>query len=178
MNSFTKNPSCRRCCKILPMGGWPRGRVVKSVRSAAGSPVFRWFESWARTWHCSSNHAEAASHMLQLEGPTTKNIQLCTGGLWGEKGKNKILKKKNFACGNVPLSKTLLPNRAFRWPFPHFSLSISLAHRLLLTAWTWQWKLLDPMVSSTPRRGATCFFKSPPLEGPGGWAQEAQLQLT
>ena len=22
--------------------------------------------------------------MPQLEGPTTKNIQLCTGGLWGE----------------------------------------------------------------------------------------------
>ena len=32
--------------------------------------------------------------MPQLEGPTVKNIQLCTGGLWGEKGKNKILKKK------------------------------------------------------------------------------------
>ena len=33
--------------------------------------------------------------MPQLEGPTAKNIQLCTGGLWGEKGKNKkIFKKK------------------------------------------------------------------------------------
>ena len=32
--------------------------------------------------------------MPQLEGPTTKNIQLCTGGLWGEKGKIKSLKKK------------------------------------------------------------------------------------
>src|SRR3712207_7030011 len=42
----------------------------------------------------SSDHAEAASHMPQLEEPTTKNTQLCTGGLWGEKGKNKILKKK------------------------------------------------------------------------------------
>ena len=60
------------------IGGWPRGRVVKFVRSAAGGPVFRWFES---------DNAEAASHMPQLEGPTTKNIQLCTGGLWGEKGK-------------------------------------------------------------------------------------------
>ena len=29
--------------------------------------------------------------MPQLEGPTTKNTQLCTGGL---RGKNKILKKK------------------------------------------------------------------------------------
>ena len=76
--------------------GWPRGRVVKFARSAVGGPVFRWFESWTRTWHCSSDHAEAASHMPQLEGPTTKNIQPCTGGLWGEKGnKIKSLKKKN-----------------------------------------------------------------------------------
>ena len=42
-----------------------------------------------------SSHAEAASHMPQLEGPTTKNAQLCTGELWGEKGKkNKIFKGK------------------------------------------------------------------------------------
>ena len=34
-----------------------------------------------------TTHAEAASHMPQLEGPATKNIQLCTGGLWEEKGK-------------------------------------------------------------------------------------------
>ena len=81
--------------KVHQARGWPRGQVVKFVRSAAGGPVFRWFESWARAWHCSSNHAEAASHVPQLEGPTTKNIQLCTGGLWGEKGKNfKIFKKK------------------------------------------------------------------------------------
>ena len=32
--------------------------------------------------------------MPQLEGPTMKNIQLCTMGLWGERGKNKIFKKK------------------------------------------------------------------------------------
>ena len=56
--------------------------------------MFRWFESWARTWHCSSNHAEVAPHMPQLEGPTTKNIQLCTGGLWGGKGKKKLFKIK------------------------------------------------------------------------------------
>ena len=46
------------------------------------------------TWHRSSGHAEVARHMPQLEGPTTKNIQLCTGELWGEKGKIKSLKKK------------------------------------------------------------------------------------
>ena len=42
-----------------------------------------------------SGRAGVASHMPQLEGPTTKNMQLCTGGLWGEKGKNKIFKKKS-----------------------------------------------------------------------------------
>ena len=73
--------------KRLISWGWPRSRVVKVARSAAGGPVFRWFKSWAQTWDCSSNHAEAASHMPQLEGITTKNIQLCTGGLWGEKRK-------------------------------------------------------------------------------------------
>ena len=73
--------------KIALTRGWPRDQVVKFACSAAGGPLFRWFESWARTWHCSSNHAEAASHIPQLEGPTMKNIQLCTGGLWGEKGK-------------------------------------------------------------------------------------------
>ena len=31
--------------------------------------------------------------MPQLEGPTSKNAQLCTGGLWGEKEKIKSLKK-------------------------------------------------------------------------------------
>ena len=50
--------------KSVAFWGWPRGRVVKFARSAAGGPVLRWFESWARTWHCSLNHAEAASHML------------------------------------------------------------------------------------------------------------------
>ena len=52
------------------------------------------FKSRAQTWHRSSGHAEEASHMPQLEGPTTKNAQLCTGGLWGAKGKIKFKKKK------------------------------------------------------------------------------------
>ena len=85
--NLTFQKYCKIFLKIDLSRGWPRGRVVKFARSAAGGPVFRWFESWAGTWHCSSNHAEAVSHMPQLEGPTTKNHQLCTGGLWGEKGK-------------------------------------------------------------------------------------------
>ena len=34
--------------------------------------------------------------MPQLEGPTTKNIQLCPRGLWEETGKIKSLKKKKI----------------------------------------------------------------------------------
>ena len=92
--------------KNIRLWGWPRGRVVEFARSAAGSPVFRWFWSWAQTWHCSSGHAGTASHVPQLEGPTTKNMQLCTRGLWGEKGKNKIFKKnpKTPVYFRVPLS--------------------------------------------------------------------------
>ena len=60
-----------------------------------GGPGFHQFKSCARTWHPSSGHDEAASHMLQLEGPTTKNTELCTGGLWGEKGKINIFLKFN-----------------------------------------------------------------------------------
>ena len=75
------------------MRGWPRGRVVKFAHSVAGGTVFRWFESWARTWHCSSDHAEVASHMPQLEGPTTKYTTI-PGGFGEKKEKNKIFKKK------------------------------------------------------------------------------------
>ena len=58
--------------------------------------MFRRFESWARTWHCSSDHAEAASHMPQLEGPTTKNTQLCTGGFGEKKEKTTNKNLKHF----------------------------------------------------------------------------------
>ena len=68
--------------------GQPHGRVVK-FELRFGGPGFRQFRSWAWTWHRSSSHAEAASHMPQLEGPTTENIQLCPGGVWREKGKKK-----------------------------------------------------------------------------------------
>ena len=27
--------------------------------------------------------------MPQLEGPTTENVQLCTGGIWGEKARKQ-----------------------------------------------------------------------------------------
>ena len=59
--------------------------------------------------------------MPQLEEPTTNNTQLCTGGLWGEKGKNKIfkkIKKKRKAhlgmhSGNIEGCETTLVPHAF-----------------------------------------------------------------
>ena len=39
--------------------------------------------------------------MPQLEVPTTKNTQLRTGGLWGEKGKVKSFKKKSNYLYNL-----------------------------------------------------------------------------
>ena len=54
-----------------------------------GGPGFHGFRSWAWTWHLSSGHAEVASHMPQQGGPTTENIQLCTGGGWGRKSRGK-----------------------------------------------------------------------------------------
>ena len=50
--------------------------------------------------------------MPQLEGPATKNIQLCTGGLWGEKGKNKIFKKKTPAP-KTDKSQCLAPDQNY-----------------------------------------------------------------
>ena len=59
--------------------------------------------------------------MPQLEGPTTKKIQLCTRGLWGEKGKEiKSLKKKNqpvslywigLAIGSYQFTKNILTHK-------------------------------------------------------------------
>ena len=61
-----------------------------------GSPGFCRFKSWVQTWHCSSSHAEAASHMPQLEGHTIKIHNYVPEGALGEKGKNKILKKEKI----------------------------------------------------------------------------------
>ena len=85
-------PGVQDCLFFLskpPCWGWPRGRVVKFAHSAAGGPVFHQFESWAWTWHCSSSHAEEASHMPQREGPTTEKLYNCVLGGFGEKKQEK-----------------------------------------------------------------------------------------
>ena len=51
--------------------------------------MFRWFKSWARTWHCSSHHAEAASHI-----PQRRIYNYVPGALGRKRKKIKSLKKK------------------------------------------------------------------------------------
>ena len=89
-------------------GAGPMAEWLSLPRSAAGGQVFHWFESWVRTWHCSSSHAGAASHMPQLEGLTTENAQLCTRGLWGEKGKVKSKKKDKIKQKNLPCTECFI----------------------------------------------------------------------
>ena len=55
----------------------PSGEVC-ALRFAG--PGFHWFGTWARTWHGSLGHAEAASHTPQLEGPTARIHNYVPGG--------------------------------------------------------------------------------------------------
>ena len=65
------------------MGASPVAKWL-SLCIPLSSPGFRRFGSWVRTWHCSLGHAEAALHMPQLEGPTTKIYNYVLKG-FGEK---------------------------------------------------------------------------------------------
>ena len=71
------------------MRGWPRGRVVKFARFASVAQGFTHLDPGRRHGHRSSGHAEAVSCMPQLDGPTTKNMQLCTGEIWGDKAEKE-----------------------------------------------------------------------------------------
>ena len=51
-----------------PVTEWLSSRALVKF----SGPGFHGFGSWVWTWHRSSGHAEAASHMPQLEGPTTE----------------------------------------------------------------------------------------------------------
>ena len=68
--------------KYLYLGAGPVAEWL-SARAPLRWPRVRRFESWARTWHHSSGHTEAASHVLQLEGPRTK---IYTTMYWGDLG--------------------------------------------------------------------------------------------
>ena len=123
MQTTFKNPSTQHVRTAT-------GLILKMLSEGAG-PVAEWlsscvplrwprvcqFKSWVRTWHHSSGHAGGASHMPQLEGPTTKNTWLRIGGLWREKGKIKknFLNDKWKRRKNTPkmyiISQTLLTEK-------------------------------------------------------------------
>ena len=64
---------------------WPSDQVHVLCFS---NPGFCGLGSQARTWHHSLGHAEAASHMAQPEGPTTRMYNYVLG-LWGEEEEKK-----------------------------------------------------------------------------------------
>ena len=66
------------------------GAVAEWLSSPLGfsSPGFRWFGSWARTWHHSSGHAEAVFHIAQPEALTRRIYSYVLGG-FGEKKQEK-----------------------------------------------------------------------------------------
>ena len=63
---------------------WPNGKACSSL-AAQGSQ----FRSCARTWHRWSGHAEAASHMAQPEGRTTRIYNYLLRGFGEKKNKKK-----------------------------------------------------------------------------------------
>ena len=79
--------------KITRSRGRPRGPAVKFLCSTWAAPGFRRFGSWVQTWHRSPGHVEAASHLPQLEGPTTKIYIYVLGGL-GRKSKKKRKRRR------------------------------------------------------------------------------------
>ena len=82
--------------------GQTHGRVVKFVHCVSAAQGFPGLDPGRRP-HSSSSHAEAASHIAELERPTTRIYSYVLGGL-GEKKKKlatdvssrPIFKKKFF----------------------------------------------------------------------------------
>ena len=69
----------------LSAEGRPRGLVVKCTCPATGGPGL---DPGHAPMHHFSGHAEAASHIQQLEGCATMTYNYLLG-FWGEKGKKR-----------------------------------------------------------------------------------------
>ena len=90
---------------VLPWG-WPHGQVVQF---SCSSSVAQGFASWVRTQHRSSSHAEAVSHIVKLEGPTTRIYNYILGG-FGEKRKGKKRLATDVSSGaNLQKEKKFRP---------------------------------------------------------------------
>ena len=58
-----------------------------------------------RTWHHSSGHIEAASHVPQLEGPTTKIYNYVLGKFGGKKAERNKKEDWQQLLAQVPIFK-------------------------------------------------------------------------
>ena len=88
-------------CYIESTGAGPVAKWL-SLHAPLCSPGCHRFGSQARTWHCSSGHAEVVSHITQPEGPNNQNIELCPGGALGRrKRKKKKVQSQCESCINI-----------------------------------------------------------------------------
>ena len=97
---FQLSGSKRVCLKKFP-GAGPVAEWLSSQLGFSG-PGFRRFGSQVRTWHRSSGHAEAASHMPQLEGPTTN---IYNYEYWGALGRRRRRKDQQRLLAQAPIFK-------------------------------------------------------------------------
>ena len=68
--------------------------------------MFCWFGFWAWTWHCSSGHAGAASH-IEPEGTTTRMYNYVLAG-FEEKKKKEKKEDRQQMLAQVPIFKKKL----------------------------------------------------------------------
>ena len=80
--------------------GWPRGQVVKFMRFTSVAQGFASLDP--STAH---PHAEAASHIVELEGSTTRIYNYVLGGLWGEEEKKIEIFFSKLYIPSSPLSE-------------------------------------------------------------------------
>ena len=115
-------------------------RLSSQARTLCFSgPGFRWFGSWAQTWHHSSGHGEVASHIGQPEALTTRIYNYILGGFGEKKEKRKdwqrmlaqvpIFNKKekrkvlwgvsmeDLECPGCDLNKVVRTGLSVRMPF-------------------------------------------------------------
>ena len=72
-----------------------------------GGLGFFWFGSWAQTWHHSSGHAQAVSHIAQPEALTTRIYNYVLGGL-GRRRRKKREEDWEQMIVQVPIFKKIM----------------------------------------------------------------------
>ena len=74
--------------------------MLKSARSTSAAQGFAGSDP-RQTWHRSPSHAEAASHIAELEGPTTRIYSYVLGGFAGQKKKRKKRLATDVSSGPI-----------------------------------------------------------------------------